>query len=119
MEVARAAALLVGSAACVSWLSGADARKATQKWRDAELQHAEFLAKRARLAHLDAKETWTLDELKRFDGSDENGPILLAADGIVYNVWKGRHFYGKGCEYAIFAGAANCLRSTFPVFRIT
>jgi membrane-associated progesterone receptor component len=28
----------------------------------------------------------------------------LAASGTVFNVWKGRHFYGPGCEYHIFAG---------------
>ena len=33
-----------------------------------------------------------------------DGPILLAVDGTVYNVYKGRNFYGPGGEYAIFAG---------------
>jgi membrane-associated progesterone receptor component len=36
---------------------------------------------------------------------DEDGPLLMmAVSGRVFNVWKGRHFYRPGCEYAIFAG---------------
>merc|ERR1711957_606898 len=47
---------------------------------------------------------WMEEELSVYDGSDETGPILFAADGMVFNVWKGRNFYGPGCEYHIFAG---------------
>jgi membrane-associated progesterone receptor component len=44
--------------------------------------------------------------LAEFDGTDEDedGPMLFAADGLVFNVWKGRNFYGPGGEYHIFAG---------------
>ena len=35
---------------------------------------------------------------------EDDGPILFAADGIVFNVYKGRNFYGMGGEYHIFAG---------------
>jgi membrane-associated progesterone receptor component len=45
-----------------------------------------------------------LTKLAGFDGTDEDGPMLFAADGLVFNVWKGRHFYGPGGEYHIFAG---------------
>jgi membrane-associated progesterone receptor component len=45
-----------------------------------------------------------LNKLAEFDGTDEDGPMLFAADGLVFNVWKGRHFYGPGGEYHIFAG---------------
>ena len=37
-------------------------------------------------------------------GSDD-GPILLAADGLVFNVARGRNFYGPGGEYEVMAGA--------------
>jgi membrane-associated progesterone receptor component len=70
---------------------------------------------RKRRAYIEPKEYWTEAELKDYDGSggggddDENchgqdGPILLAADGLVFNVYKGRHFYAPGGEYHIFAG---------------
>ena len=44
---------------------------------------------------------WRVEELARYAGTgdDESGPILLAADGIVFNVAKGRKFYGPGGEY--------------------
>jgi len=35
---------------------------------------------------------------------DDDGPILFTADGIVFNVYKGRNFYGPYGEYSIFAG---------------
>jgi membrane-associated progesterone receptor component len=70
---------------------------------------------RKRRAYIEPKEYWTEAELKDYDGSggddkDEkddhgsDGPILLAADGLVFNVYKGRHFYAPGGEYHIFAG---------------
>ena len=54
---------------------------------------------------MDPRDTWEETDLAQYDGTrDEDGPILFAADGIVFNVWRGRHFYGPGCEYHIFAG---------------
>ena len=52
------------------------------------------------------KEYWDEAELAAYDGTqdDEQGPILLAADGLVFNVYKGRNFYGPGGEYHLFAG---------------
>ena len=35
---------------------------------------------------------------------DSDGPILLGADGRVFNVWRGRHFYAPGGPYASMAG---------------
>jgi membrane-associated progesterone receptor component len=58
------------------------------------------------LAYIEPRETWTEAELLQFDGTtdDATGPLLFAASGTVFNVWKGRHLYGRGCEYHIFAG---------------
>jgi hypothetical protein len=58
------------------------------------------------LAYIEPRETWTEAELLQFDGTtdDVTGPLLFAASGTVFNVWKGRHLYGPGCEYHIFAG---------------
>merc|ERR1711879_779311 len=53
--------------------------------------------------HLEPRE-WKLEELKEFDGSDENKPILIGVDGEVFNVWRGRHFYGAEGPYNEFAG---------------
>lgn len=47
---------------------------------------------------------WSLDEISPYDGTNDDNPILFAADGYVFNVSKGRGFYSKGCEYHIFAG---------------
>ena len=51
------------------------------------------------------RDLWTASEIAELDGSGSNdGPILLAADGLVFNVAPGRRFYGPGGEYAIMAG---------------
>ena len=46
----------------------------------------------------------TPDELRSFDGSNENKLLLMAVDGKILNLEKGKHFYGKGKTYSIFAG---------------
>jgi len=98
----------VASAAVVGgggiWLAGADERSQRSKYAELDAKNKAMLAERKRLAFIEPREFWTEEELSAYDGSDENGPILFAADGIVYNVWKGRNFYGPGCEYNIFAG---------------
>lgn len=56
-------------------------------------------------AYVRPRDAWREEELKRFDGSQSpDGPILLAADGVVYNVSPARGFYGPGGEYSIMAG---------------
>jgi membrane-associated progesterone receptor component len=44
------------------------------------------------------------DDDDDFYYDEDDGPILFAADGLVFNVYKGRNFYGMGGEYHIFAG---------------
>lgn len=56
-------------------------------------------------AYVRPRKLWRLDELRAFDGTGgADGPILLAADGLVYNVALARNFYGPGGEYAAMAG---------------
>ena len=56
-------------------------------------------------AYVRPRKLWRLDELRAFDGtSGADGPILLAADGLVYNVALARNFYGPDGEYAAMAG---------------
>jgi membrane-associated progesterone receptor component len=62
-------------------------------------------AERKRLAYIEPQAEWTLAEVAQHDGATaDSGPILLAADGEVFNVGTGRNFYGPGGEYALFAG---------------
>lgn len=85
---------------------------AVQSWQQREqraayeAQEAAAIAAMAKRAYIARREEpWTEEELSAFDGSqDPDGPILIAVDGIVLNVWKGRQFYLPGCEYHIFAG---------------
>jgi len=48
--------------------------------------------------------------LAAYDGSDATKPILLAAKGVIYDVTRGRDFYGKGAAYNGFAGR-DCSRA--------
>lgn len=64
----------------------------------------EYQAEKKRLASIEPRKEWTEEELKQYNGDDETGPLLLAVKGDVFNVWKGRNFYGNGAEYNIMAG---------------
>jgi len=54
--------------------------------------------------HVGRRDDWTLEELKAYDGSDPDKPILMAVDGKVFNVWRGWNFYGPGSAYEELAG---------------
>lgn len=51
-----------------------------------------------------AKRNFTARQLSEFDGGDNDTPVYMAVRGIVYDVSKGRGFYGKGGPYENFAG---------------
>ncbi|KAL6955955.1 Membrane steroid-binding protein 1 [Sarracenia purpurea var. burkii] len=46
----------------------------------------------------------TEEELKAYDGSDPNKPLLMAIKAQIYDVSQSRVFYGPGGPYALFAG---------------
>ncbi|KAJ1391067.1 Cytochrome b5-like heme/steroid binding domain [Sesbania bispinosa] len=46
----------------------------------------------------------TEEELRDYDGSDPNKPLLMAIKGQIYDVSQSRMFYGPGGPYALFAG---------------
>ncbi|XP_006661925.1 membrane steroid-binding protein 2-like [Oryza brachyantha] len=46
----------------------------------------------------------TAEELRQYDGSDPEKPLLMAINGQIYDVSQGRMFYGPGGPYALFAG---------------
>jgi len=46
----------------------------------------------------------TEEQLKGYDGSDPEKPLLMAIKGQIYDVSQSRMFYGPGGPYALFAG---------------
>lgn len=46
----------------------------------------------------------TEEELKAYDGSDPKKPLLMAIKGQIYDVSRGRMFYGPGGPYSMFSG---------------
>ncbi len=53
---------------------------------------------------------YTHAELAAYDGSDPAMPLLIAVRGQVYDVTRGRSFYGPGGPYGMFAGR-DCTRA--------
>lgn len=50
------------------------------------------------------KKDLTLDELRKCDGTGEDGRICIAVNGRIYDVTRGKQFYGPGGPYSNFAG---------------
>ncbi|MEM9731783.1 MAG: cytochrome b5-like heme/steroid binding domain-containing protein, partial [Myxococcota bacterium] len=53
---------------------------------------------------------YTRAELAAYDGSDPRKPLLVGIRGRVYDVTRGRDFYGPGGPYGMFAGK-DCTRA--------
>mmetsp|Transcript_7136 Transcript_7136/g.14828 ORF Transcript_7136/g.14828 Transcript_7136/m.14828 type:complete len:223 (+) Transcript_7136:80-748(+) len=98
------AGAIATAGAAAWWVSGSEEREKKAKYSEWEARERENQLERESLAYIEPKEQWTEEELKPYNGDDETGPILLAVKGDVFNVWKGRNFYGKGAEYNIMAG---------------
>ncbi|XP_033240086.1 membrane-associated progesterone receptor component 1 isoform X1 [Drosophila pseudoobscura] len=59
---------------------------------------------------------FTVKELRQYDGNQLDGRVLVAVNGNVYDVSKGKRFYGPGGPYATFAGRdASRNLATFSV----
>lgn len=105
VAIGATAVVIVGG---VLWLSGSEDRARKLKYEAMEADYEAEQLERERLAYIEPRDggkgLWSLAEIAQYDGTDPTGPLLFAADGDVYNVWKGRNFYGPGCEYNIFAG---------------
>ena len=65
------------------------------------------------LPEAEERDYW-LSELSEYDGSDPTKPLLLAIRGYVYDVGRGRDFYGPGGPYGMFAGN-DCSRALAKV----
>jgi len=50
------------------------------------------------------RKDFTVAELKVFDGNQTDGRVLVAVNGNVYDVTRGKRFYGPGGPYAAFGG---------------
>ncbi|CAK9322827.1 unnamed protein product [Citrullus colocynthis] len=46
----------------------------------------------------------TEQQLRAYNGSDPNKPLLMAIKGQIYDVSSGRMFYGPGSPYSMFVG---------------
>ncbi|XP_024124788.1 neudesin [Oryzias melastigma] len=47
---------------------------------------------------------FTEEELRQYDGSEEHRPIYMAVKGVVFDVTKGKEFYGKNAPYNALTG---------------
>ncbi|CAG5010397.1 unnamed protein product [Parnassius apollo] len=46
----------------------------------------------------------TVAELKNYDGTGPDGRVLLAVNSVIFDVTRGKRFYGPGGPYSAFAG---------------
>ncbi|XP_022126981.1 membrane-associated progesterone receptor component 1 [Pieris rapae] len=46
----------------------------------------------------------TVAELRQYDGNQPDGRVLVAVNGWIFDVTRGRRFYGPGGPYAAFGG---------------
>jgi membrane-associated progesterone receptor component len=53
---------------------------------------------------LPKKAVWTLEEISKYNGQSEKRPILMGIEGKVFDVTKGRDYYGKDGGYRVLAG---------------
>lgn len=105
VSVPEIVGVLVAGFAGWLYIDGADDRNRSKARQEQDALLQAYQDERARQAYLEPKPFWTEEELAPYNGKQDNdGPILLAADGLVFNVYKGRNFYGPGGEYHMFAG---------------
>ena len=104
MEPALIAGTVAVAGAVAIYLSGSEERQRKAQYAEYEQKEKEIHEKRAKQAYIEPRDVWKEEEMAKYDGSDPDGPILLGVDGTVFNVWKGRNFYGPGGEYHVMAG---------------
>jgi len=50
------------------------------------------------------KRDWTNEDIRPHDGRGEDGRILVAVNGKVFDMTRGKRFYGPDGPYSVFAG---------------
>eukprot|EP01062_Namystynia_karyoxenos_P018897 TRINITY_DN17044_c0_g1_i1.p1 TRINITY_DN17044_c0_g1~~TRINITY_DN17044_c0_g1_i1.p1 ORF type:complete len:264 (+),score=99.62 TRINITY_DN17044_c0_g1_i1:67-792(+) len=97
VDIVVAVALV--AAAIVYWISSV--QRARREKREAEELQA--LLRKMRVAE---RSDWLPEDLRAYTGGtdEDQQPILIAAKDVVYNVWRGREFYGRDAPYELFAG---------------
>jgi len=50
------------------------------------------------------KQDMSLEQLKQYDGTGDHGRICIAVNNKVFDVTRGKRFYGPGGPYGLFAG---------------
>ena len=84
-------------------MSGMGLRRFVARWLE------KSQAPPARLPEAEERD-YSLAEVGNYDGSDPNKPLLIVIRGVVYDVTRGRDFYGPGGPYGMFAGR-DCTRA--------
>ena len=100
---------LTTAAAVWLYLDGADDRTRSKMRQEEQQLYDKYQQERQQQAYIEPREWWTLQDLAPYDGTNadvggEDGPILLAADGLVFNVYKGRNFYGMLFQISMLCG---------------
>ena len=68
-----------------------------------------MLARKAARDEMRSLPRFTMREVRRYDGRD-GGPLLMAVDGLVFDVTEGREFYGEdGCYHSLMGCDATRL----------
>ena len=65
-------------------------------WQEEQLERRlrqQMLARKAARDEMRSLLRFTMREVRRYDGRD-GGPLLMAVDGLVFDVTEGREFYG-------------------------
>ncbi|CAG5128724.1 unnamed protein product [Candidula unifasciata] len=65
---------------------------------------SDYVLKEVEVSSSDTVRVYTPDELRRYDGSNDGEPILMAIKGAVFDVSSGKKFYGKGAPYNVLVG---------------
>jgi len=98
LDAARAVCLLLLVSSAVSYF----VTRESFVWN---IQRPKFTQIEVIKAWINGPQQYTDADLAAYDGTDPDKPILLAINGTIYDVTKGRRHYGPGGSYHFFAGA--------------
>lgn len=64
------------------------------------------------------KRDFTLEQLREFDGRGKDGRLLIAVNGKVFDVTRGKRFYGPGMPECFFSDLSACHSSAWLLIRL-